>query len=75
MEQIKMVTLPLAEYNELIEDQIRLKMIFSACYNKTDIRYDGELRIDEDSLILALQTVDAARYKQALAAVEAKREA
>ena len=75
MEQIKMVTLPLAEYNELIEDQIRLKMILSACYNKTEIRYDRELRIDEDSLILALQTVDAARYKQALAAAEAKREA
>lgn len=75
MEQIKMVTLPLAEYNELIEDQIRLKMILSACYNRTDLRYDGALRIDEDSLILALQTVDAARYKQTLAAAEAKREA
>lgn len=75
MEQIKMVTLPLAEYNELIEDQIRLKVILSACYKRPDLRYDGELRIDDDNLILTLQIVDAARYKQAIAAAEAKREA
>ena len=64
MEQIKMVTLPLAEYNELIEDSIKLKMLVAACYGNVDLRYDGALRFDEDSLNLALKTVDGARYRE-----------
>lgn len=64
MEQIRTVTLSLAEYNELIEDSIKLKMLTSACYGNVELRYDGALRFDEDSLNLALKTIDGARYRE-----------
>lgn len=62
--KVGIVTLSFGEYTELLEDSIRLKLLLAACYANSEISYKGTLRFDDDSINLALQIIDGAKYKE-----------
>ena len=62
---VRTVTLSLGEYNELVEDSIKLRLIVAACFSNSALGYDGKsLRFDDDDVNLALQVIDSARYRE-----------
>ena len=73
-QEIRTVTLSLGEYNELVEDSIKLRLLVSACFTNSSLSYDGnELRFRDADICLALQVVDPARYRGTVSILKAEK--
>lgn len=68
------VTISLAEYYDLIDDSVKLRLLVSACFANSSLSYDGnELRFRDADICLALQVVDPARYRETMSILKTKK--
>ena len=68
------VTISLAEYYDLIDDSVKLRLLVSACFANSSLNYDGsELLFRDADICLALQVVDPARYRGTVSILKAEK--
>lgn len=73
-QEIRTVTLTLEEYNELVDDSVKLQLLLSACFIDSTLSYDGKaLRFRDDNINVALQIIDNARHRSRMRVLEAEK--